>query len=270
MIEATGGRAISTNGVVWDIELRAEGGREWGILNKNIVNKAFYRYGLWSQEDGLVNRPLAPHLQKGMLTEQCHLLIQSIEQRLDDLPFELIDSHELWLYDANNQYPLALLASCIPNARRPSPEPRYWTSHVGAEGVASQYKFPQAKRLITQVEKAASLNIKKHWIIRQPDGSGIIEASQINMPASEFPPYLLTEHWPDAEQSKLVENYINWIAPSLLTLQNLNRQQRQQLEKNLNVQAISIEHHRKLYQEIIDEKYINSALVQCRLQKANQ
>ena len=45
VIETAGGRAVSSNGVVWDIEIRAE----WGSLNQNKTQVAYYRYGLWSK-----------------------------------------------------------------------------------------------------------------------------------------------------------------------------------------------------------------------------
>ena len=49
VIETAGGRAVSTNGVVWDIEIRAERATGWGSLNRNKTQVAYYRYGLWSK-----------------------------------------------------------------------------------------------------------------------------------------------------------------------------------------------------------------------------
>jgi len=269
IIETTGGRAISTNGVVWDIEVRAEYNSAWGSLNKNNHEIAFYRYGLWSKLDGLVSRPLAPQLDKDPLADQCAFLINSVKQRLELLPFPLQDSQELWLFDSTDTKLLALLASTTLNAKRPSPEPKYWSSHIGADGVPSQYKFPEASELIVQIETAAGFNIKKYWINRLPDGGGMNELNNEVIAKESFPPFLITEDWFDAEQSRLVSDYIEWIAPCLLTLQNLTIQQRTRLEEKLYIQAISIEHHRNLYTEVIDEKYITSAMVQCKLQKAN-
>lgn len=269
VIESQGGRAHSTNGIVWDIEVIAEQPDNWGSLNTSQNNIAFYRFGLWSLKDGLVSRPLAPHLENDPLSEQCNFLIECIKQRLCNLPFKLIDTEELWLFDEKNHKPLVLLASVIPGKIRPSPEPKSWSSHIGAEGVPSQYKFSEARQLMAQIKKAASFNIKKHWVIRQEDGSGIDDLNKQHMFENEFPPFLVSESWLDKEESNRVRNYIHWIAPSLLTLQKLSKQQRLRLEKNLNVQAISIEHHKELYTEVINEKCLNSAIVQCKLQKSN-
>ena len=89
VIETPGGRAISANGVVWDIEVRTEHSSGWGSLNRNNKQAAYYRYGLWSLEDGLVSRPLAPQLESDPLGRQCNVLIECICERLQKLPFKL-------------------------------------------------------------------------------------------------------------------------------------------------------------------------------------
>lgn len=270
VIETGGGRARSANGVVWDIEVIAERSGGWGSLNRNNSQLVFYRYGLWSLEDGLVNRPLAPYLEDDPLTLQCHELIDCIRARLDQLPFRLHDNRELWLFDRDDYQPLALLASATADSALPTPEPKYWTSAIGATGVPSQHRYPAARELEAMVEQRAGFNVHKHWINRQDNGSGIIEANNIHMKAELFPAFLLTENWPDAEQLELARAYIDWISPSLLTLQQLSKQERERLEKSLNIQAVSVEHHWHLYPEIIDERYLKAARVQCRIQNANQ
>ena len=71
VIETEDGRAISSNGVVWEIELRTERSGMWGSLNKHAKEAVYYRFGLWSAEDGLVKRPLAPHLTPGPPDPRC-------------------------------------------------------------------------------------------------------------------------------------------------------------------------------------------------------
>ena len=270
VIETAGGRAVSSNGVVWDIEIRAERASGWGSLNRNKTQVAYYRYGLWSLEDGLVTRPLAPLLDNEFFTQQCDILIDCIRERSELLPFELEDRHELWLFDTDDRQPLALLASARPGSALPSPEPRYWTSHIGAEGVPSQRRYPAARELEGLVKQRAGFNFNKHWVTRDNDGSGIIEASNTRMVAEAFPAFLLIENWPEARQAKLARDYIEWISPSLLTLQHLDRRERERMENSLSVQAVSVEHHWHLYPEIINEDCINAARVQCRLQRVNQ
>ena len=84
----------------------------------------------------------------------------------------------------------------------------------------------------------------------------------------EFPSFLISDVWPDERDSSMVDEYIEWIAPSLLTLQNLTAVERIRLENSLNVQAVSVEHHWHLYPEVTDETKLTAARVQCRLQKS--
>lgn len=270
VIETRGGRAISANGVVWDIEVLAERSAGWGRLNRNNKQVAYYRYGLWSLEDGLVNRPLAPHLESDPLTQQSQELIECIRERLQQLPFSLEDNHELWLFDKHDQRPIALLASATDDSILPSPEPKYWKSCIGANGVPSQYRFPDARALEEQMKQVAGFNVHKHWITRQVDGSGNMDVSNILIDVETFPPFLLTEDWPEAEQVKRACAYLEWIAPGLLTLQQLSSTERERMEKCLHIQAVSVEHHWHLYPEIMDEKYLTAAKVQCRIQQSHQ
>ena len=268
VIETQSGRAVSSNGIVWDIELCTECSDIWGSLNKDAKEAAYYRYGLWSKDEGMVNRPLAPHLDRDPLTIQCKILIECIEQRLQKLPFKLIDNRELWLFDREEKRPIALLASQGHDTKPLSPEPKYWKSCLGANGMASQYRYPEADILEQLIERTASSNICKYWVNRADDGGGILEAGGRSMQPCEFPSYLISEDWLSAEQVSLVSGYIEWTAPTLLTLQHLNNDERERLEGYLHVQAISVEHHWRLYPEIMDEKKLKAARVQCRLQKS--
>lgn len=267
VIETDGGRAVSSNGVVWEIELRTERSGMWGSLNQHIKEAVYYRFGLWSVDEGLVNRPLAPHLDRDPLMIQCDILIRCIEQRIQQLPFRLMDNRELWLFDKDENRPIALLASQKDGDKPLSPEPKYWKSCLGANGLASQYRYPQASGLEQLVERTASSNICKYWVNRDADGNGILESSGEMLGASELPGCLIAERWQDDAQDALVGDYIAWIAPSLLTLQNLGQAERERLEGYLNVQAISVEHHWHLYPQVMDEKKLKAARVQCRLQK---
>ena len=268
VIETDGGRAVSSNGVVWEIELRTERSGMWGSLNQHIKEAVYYRFGLWSAEEGLVNRPLAPHLDRDPLSIQCDILIKCIEERLQYMPFRLIDNRELWLFDKDRQQPLALLASQKQGDKPLSPEPKYWKSCLGANGVASQYRYPQATQLEKLVERSASTNIFKYWINREADGSGTLEHNGQTIRENDLPCFLLSESWSNDEALSLVNDYIAWIAPSLLSLQHLGEAERDRLESHLNVQAVSIEHHWHLYPDVVDEKKLKAARVQCRMQKS--
>ena len=175
VIETDGGRAASSNGIVWDIEMRTERPDMWGSLNKGTKEAAYYRYGLWSQDEGLINRPLAPHLERDPLTIQCNIIIGCIEERLKHLPFKLVDDRELWLFDKDMNRPIVLLASQKPDAKPISPAPKYWKSCLGANGVTSQIRYPKSKMLEDLVKRTASSNINNYWVNRAEDGGGVLE-----------------------------------------------------------------------------------------------
>jgi hypothetical protein len=268
VVETPAGRAISANGVVWDIEVIAERPAGWGSLNARRGEVAYIRYGLWSVDEGLVNRPLTPQLSSDPLSAQCHEVIEGIEANIGRLPFELIDTRELWLFDSDRITPIALLASISHRQKPPSPLPRYWSASVGTQGVPSQHRFGQCSELEEQVRERAGFNMTRLWVQRDAQGQGVIEATGQQLGASAFPSYLINQVWQDGELAERVEQYIDWIAPSLLTLHRLSDAERQRLEQALHIQAVSVEHHWHLYPRVLDEKYLTSARIQSRLQQA--
>lgn len=271
VIEAEEGRALSCNGVVWEILVRATQGNSLDITGDHNTRNTFYRFGLWSLDYGLMKRSNSPAAEQDYfeLMSKCETLIDHVQASHDQLPFELEDSLELWLFDRNSQRPFALLTSLLPGSGLPSPEPEYWSACIGANGSPAQRRFPQARELEVQVSKRAGFNINKHWIQRLPGGEGIVENTDRAIPADQFPVLLLDENWERDDEQQRAREYIEWISPSLLTLQHLDKGARARLENNLNVQAISIEHHWHLYPEIINSKLLKAARVQCRIENCS-
>lgn len=270
IVEADEGRALSCNGVVWEILVRATHGSSWRH-GRDDQKKTYYRFGMWSMGDGLMKRASSPAADQDYfeLASKCETLIEYVRECHHQLPFELADNIELWLFDTDNRQPLALLSSLAPGASMPSPEPRHWSSCIGANGSPGQRRFPQARDLETQVRQRAGFNIKKQWIKRLPGGDGIVEKTDRTVPADQFPALLLNENWVNDEEQRRAREYIKWISPSLLTLQHLNNDTRARIENNLNVQAISIEHHWHLYPEIINQKLLKAARVQSKIEQCS-
>jgi hypothetical protein len=201
------------------------------------------------------------------LASKCDTLIECVKEHIHRLPFHLEDNRELWLFDKDEQRPLALLSSLAPGANLPKPEPKYWSACLGANGSPSQRRFPQARELEAQVKQRAGFNIKKYWVERLAGGEGVIESSGHSIPADQFPVLLLNESWESQEEQQRASEYIQWISPSLLTLQHLDIDTRARIENNLNVQAISIEHHWHLFPEILDQKLLKAARVQSKIEQ---
>lgn len=269
VIEAEQGRALSCNGIVWEILVSARQGSTVDSISDGDSKKTYYRFGMWSKVHGLMKRSNSPVADQDYfeLMSKCESLVEYLRQHHHQLPFELEDSLELWLFDKDDQHPLALLSSLKPGADLPSPEPEDWSACNSANGSPSQRRFPQARELEAQVSKRAGLNINKYWIKRLPGGDGNLENSDRSISADRFPILLLDESWENEEEQQRVREYIKWIAPSLLTLQHLDKAIRGRLENNLHVQAISIEHHRHLYPAILDQKLLKAARVQSRIEQ---
>jgi hypothetical protein len=80
-----------------------------------------------------------------------------------------------------------------------------------------------------------------------------------------FPIYGIREDWSDEKVTALLQRYIDWTAPSLLTLPSLEDSRRARLESRLERQACSIEYHWRLYPKMPGANKITAARVQARL-----
>jgi hypothetical protein len=269
VLETPQGRALTVNGVVWELELLTTvASREWGALNRTSGATLHCRYGLWSEADGVIRYPYQFEFDPRASRRQAEELTAAIRKAAADLPFALRDSRELWLLDQHDQQPIALLASLTPRSEPTTPLPKYWKASM-SRGTPSQQRFPQAQRLEEMVRRRAGFNLERRWIDRHGDGSGTVRDSGEVVAAHAFPPFLLTLEWRDAAQRSVADDFIAWTAPALLTLQQLPRRSRELLERRLCVQAQSIEHHWRLYPQLLDENLLKAARVQCRLMGAN-
>jgi len=220
--------------------------------------------------DGLLQRASSPAEDQDYfdLATKCEALVAYVRDHHQQLPFRLEDSLELWLFDNDNQTPLALLASSRPGASLLASEPGCWTCSTGANGSPGQRRFPEARELETQVSQRAGSIINRYWVRRSANGDGVVEKTDEAISADLFPVLLLSENWANHEEQQRAHEYLRWISPSLLTLQHLDRGTRARIENNLNVQAISIEHHWHLYPEVIDQKLLKAARVQSRIEQS--
>ena len=265
VIETPYGRATSSNGLVWDIQLLSDSPADWGSLNCGERTQAWYRYGLWSEREGLVQRPLAAQSHDRQLRLNSERLTEQVRLNLDRLPFPLADGRELWLLDAQQRKPLALL----PGAPPPRPEPRHWSACLGRLGVAAQHRFPQLRELESQVKARAGFNIKRVWVRWNADRTAIVESDAGLRLDGDLPVFGIREDWPDPEDRSRVQRYIDWTAPALLTLPYLSDAQRARLESRISGQAVSIEYHWRLYPKVLDSNKLTAARVQASLQASD-
>jgi hypothetical protein len=266
VVETPTGRAASSNGLVWDIQLLTQAPADWGALDSAHGARAWYRYGLWSERDGLVRRPRAEQTGDSALIRDGEALLQQLRTQIAGLPFALADRRELWLLDAQQRRPLALLHALRPGDTPPRPEPRRWSACLGQQGVAGQRRFPGSATLEAQVRTRAGFNLRRAWITWNAERSHLIDADADLKADHDFPAFGLREDWPDADDQTRVQRYFDWAAPALLTLPYLSDDQRARLESRLSGQAVSVEYHWRLYPKVLDSNSLTAARVQASLE----
>lgn len=290
VLETPTARAITVDGLNWQIQVRAERPEHtWGSLNQHSSETQFFRFGFWTEENGLSRVPVNPILDVGAMLAAADQLTESLRQNLSALPFPLEDRFELWLMDGCGQ-PLALLASSVEErfmgeikanrwqANRPIEHGFSSPSLLARGQPAQQPQSPRrhAELLEDMVQGRAGAGAPRQWYLRQPDGGGLPCAGGDSradrgeeLTGAAFPPLTLSELWPEPGQTDFVKDYIDWLAPRLLTLTDLSNQARRRLEQAARNQALAVEENFALYPKVIDHALIDAARVEARIRRSN-
>lgn len=128
VVKVGAGRALSADGIRWQIELLARQNLSlplWGDGLLATQEPRYFRHGSWSYQGGLTSLPVNAILGDQGDHPALRLLLDALSQPLH-LPFPRVDTRELWLLDPDGR-PLALLAS-----RRPQDPPRRTRALAGA------------------------------------------------------------------------------------------------------------------------------------------
>lgn len=256
VVELRGFRAMSVDGESWRVQ----------FLNRRarLSGNAIWR------EDG-----------RGNLIETDHTraVIEALRSR-PALPFPLADTLELWLLDAQERRPLALLASALPERSPPRLAAVRWAASLegddgffapslGGEGVRSTC-IPHRDVLDRCVQRAAGPRAQAQWFRRTDDRSGVGLATHgldrsltaRRLGVSQFPELLLREDWDSDRERELVADYHAWHAPHLLTHTTLTDRTRDRLEHAACRQARKLYGVRRLLPKVLNEDRVRVALVE--------
>jgi len=266
--ETAWGRASTANGVAWHIELLLDKPRGWGSLFSDSEEQEWFLYGLWSEQEGLVTLPSLAQIDNAKALSASEQIIGTIKSNQSRMPYALADLSELWLLDAVEEQPLALLFSMLPGSRPPSPEPRNWRGCLGLQGTGGQRRFPEIAQLEAAVRKRAGFNPKRLWVTWDGEHQYAKTTEGEEITGDLFPAYGIREEWSQENIAALASRYIDWISPSLLTIPYLSNAGRARLESRLERQANSVEYHWRLYPKILDENKVRVARVRARLQES--
>ena len=273
IVEMTGARAMSPDGLTWQVQIQnrvaAVGGRT-----------RFSTHGIW-RADG-----------SGDLveTERTQPYIDAL-RTLPRLPLTLADRMELWLLDAHDGLPLALLKSGFPQIKPARVGDVRWHavppgdhSFVSASlavqqaaGAAPGEGLAHAEVLTRFVQEAAGSAPRAQWFLREDDGSGAGQgglglegdSAHRRLPADAFPELLVRERWDDDVAADLVRDYHAHLSAWLLTHTNLARETRRLLEHDACRRAPELYRLRHVLPEVIDPERLKVAMVEALIRHAN-
>lgn len=279
-LEGELGRAQTLNGLVWFIEVAADRQRTgWSFLDGKQWERTFLPYAYWSPTEGELRRlPLDPRLKPDAVHEYAAELKQALLEAQDRFPFPEDDHLELWLLDAEDHAPLALIASA---AETDEPRPRNsgrWSAFRFQEEPPCEMPCADAEtpaRLAYTVEQAVNRRGRgvTQWFRRRADGGGSGLDGRLLpkglegriLPAEAFPPMLLEECWPDAASAARIRAYLNRLAPRLLTLQSLADGPRQHIEQAAWDHYLLVRYLQRLFPRVLDREGLKVALVKAQL-----
>lgn len=287
VVKTPGGRALSIDGLRWQIQVLAHPPSGLWSRGGERAELRYFRFGFWSEEDGVSRVPLNPMLDPGLMLRESEELIAAVRAHADALPFPLEPELERWLLDPDGE-PLALIATALRDAdlgdlpcvdwsaggrgeERPfvSPRPR-------AQG-ADQRDASDRPRHIEPIERliaeAAGAPRMGQWFRLDAEGAlGLAEGAPAGLagrrlPLGALPVLTLRTRWPREADSALVQEYLNRLSPYLLTLPGLSDEERQGLESAAARHAPALDASWRLYPRILDPDLIRRARVEARLRR---
>jgi hypothetical protein len=264
-------RAFSGDGDTWELQVRGEfPDTLWGTYSGGP--RVYFRFGQWSAQAGLQRVSIHPVLNNASLLPASQRLLQALEVALPGLPFAPIDPWELWLLDAAEQRPLAMLDTNNGSGELPAkPIWRAWMHPVPAQEPCG----PLAGEMERLIARTAGAVPALRWLRRQDYPLPVRSApapGRVQTPPpdaqSPLPALPWRCHWPDPEERELVAAYTRWQAPRLLTLPGLDDRRRAELELLARHQALTMAALWRVYPRVIHTELLTAARVEARLRGA--
>lgn len=283
VVAIEGARALSHDGRLWEIQILAERpDHTWGSINQGGRIQQFFRFGNWQLQQGMSRVPANPILDIGAMQAAAEQLVAVLESSLPALPFRQEDRYECWLMDRQGQ-PLALLASTTASALLPKIRPDRWcaTLTTDASFVSTALlarEIPNhdghnprchAHELESLVRKAASG--ERHWFLCDGEGHRqALDPGHADEETTIFPALGLRGDWSEDWQQALVQDYLDWISPHLLTWSCLSPNRRSRLEQAACRHALALDAAYPLYPDVINQSLLDSARVEARLRRSTE
>jgi hypothetical protein len=290
VVELGEARALSLDGIRWEIQVRcAQPEHTWRSSNKGEPVLRYFRFGVWSKETGLRWVPVTPLFDLDLLLSGSSALTEILPASIDALPFALADRYELWLLDPD-ELPFALLASSMsaPSGTGTRSEP--WSANgrsdqsfqsprllkrgiPARQGMDHRHHVGLLERL---VRDTAGHPVRVVWLTRDESGSGSpveldrVEQASPSKPftAKDLPPLLLREEWLEPTDRDLVQDYLDWCAPYLLTLPDIDDEHRERLEHAARTRPLELDMLCRLYPKILNPELVKSIRVEAQIRRS--
>ena len=252
--------AESTDGINWILYVSHE-----DIVSHTGMSEI--RYGSWNQRDGLQLSMVRGTETSNIIDTVGEKIAAAVEKYASSIPFPLNDRYECWLLTEDGE-PLALLDTVDSHHKQQSFDHTIW--HPGTKAYEEFHSdFGDATRLKQLVNQRAGDRSRTLWIEREKtdfgySGDAIKDNDEI-IAAADIPRRLLLENWQTAEDSGLVADYLAWLAPWLLQLNNYDDDTRQAIERQAWRRPLLCAKQYHLFAKVLDEKQLKVARVQARL-----
>lgn len=288
VVKTSAARALSVDGVHWQIQILAHPPRGLWARGGDQEGLRYFRFGVWSRAEGMTRVPLNPILDAGLMLRESERLIAQVRQATPALPFPLGPELELWLLDGEG-LPLALLATALPETDLDEAATLAWVAGgrgderpflsptLAAEGLVERDasgRRPHAEALERLVVQRAGTRRRAQWFRVQGDEAlGLDHRADPplqgrRLTRADLPPLSLRAEWEDESAQHLVQEYLAWLAPYLLTLPDLPDPVRQDLEAKAVHHALLVDALWRLYPRVLDSELIKRARIEARLRRA--
>jgi hypothetical protein len=266
VVQIPGFRAISDDGFTWRVQALQQRSR-------------MSSYGIW-RADG------SSSLKESDGTRP---IIQKL-RNLPPLPFASLDKLELWLLDAENRRPFAIIDSA-PGGSAPSRTERpVWRATLhgdpgfvspnlagaadGLNPIATQ--ISHAVVVSRWVQKLAGSRPRAQWFLRDAAGGGVGQGGNDigdddagrKLTRTDFPELLVREDLGSELERALVRDYHDWHAPNLLTHDNLTSATRDRLERAACRQPEKLYRVRSLLPDVVNSDLLKVAMVEAVIRRA--
>ena len=252
--------AESTDGINWILYVSHE-----DIVSHTGMSEI--RYGSWNQQDGLQLSMVRGTETSNIIDSVGEKIAAAVEEYADTIPFPLNDRYECWLLSEDDEL-LALLDTVDSPDKKQSFDQTTW--HPGAKAFEDFYcDSGDATRLKQLINQRAGDRSRTLWLERKKTEFGYSgDAKKDNgevIAAADIPQRLLQEDWPTTEDTRLVADYLAWLAPWLLQLDNYDDDTRRALEKQAWQRPMLCARQYHLFAKVLDRKQLKVVRVQARL-----